>query len=116
MKIKKINHGLACRIGNVVYVNKDLYKEEYKELLKNILRHERSHTDSFGMKDIQLDAGGKFIMPKKAYYKFVFTHPKSLTEFLPFGIYEGKVVLNPTFIIIWLIVLSITWYLRSALN
>lgn len=108
--IKKIDHGIACRIGNIIYYNQAL--EHYPNLLQAILRHEKEHTDKFTMKDIKMDLKNEEIAPfKKEYYKFVLQNPSSLTELLPCGIYDKKLVWNPLITTMWIILILGTYFL-----
>ena len=115
MKLKKINYGIACRIGDVIYMNKKLRK--YPPLYKAIFEHEKAHTSGFSLKDIVLDIKNSHLKGlKHQYYHFLFTTPSSWIEFLPFWWYEGKISINPLltglygFII--LLILSIWWFLK----
>ena len=63
VKTKKINHGIACRIGNTIYYNKAL--EHYPNLLQAILKHEKKHTEGFTMSDIKMDLKNEEIAPFK---------------------------------------------------
>jgi hypothetical protein len=106
---RKINYGIACRIGNIIYYNRNLKK--YPELLKAILEHEKEHSYNFNYNDVILDFRGKHLKcHKKEYYKFILTHPKSLTEFLPVCIYNEKnvckLVYSPTMIFVWLFIIA----------
>ena len=108
--IKKINHGIACRIGNTIYYNKAL--EHYPNLLQAILKHEKKHTEGFTMSDIKMDLKNEEIAPfKKEYYDFILKYPSSLTELLPCGIYNRKLVWNPLLTAMWVIVLLGTYFL-----
>ena len=100
--IKEIDYGIACRIGDTIYINKNLKK--YPTLYKNIIKHELSHNKNF-KQDFLLDFKGKYIEPKSEYYRFILTHPRSLYEFLPFGTYEKKTYINFNILILYLIAL-----------
>ena len=106
--IKEINHGIACRIGNTIYYNKAL--KDYPQLLKAILKHEQTHSEGFNLRDIAMDIDNKELKGlKRQYYKFILKNPKSFTEMLPFGIYDGKFVLNPMILFLWIVLGSLTW-------
>lgn len=102
--VKKINHGIACRIGNTIYYNKAL--EHYPGLFKAILSHEKKHSSGFTLADITMDLKNEEIAPfKKQYYKFILENPSSLTELLPVGIYNKKLVWNPLITIMWVLLI-----------
>ena len=107
IKIIQTNNGIACRIGDTIYVNKNI--KEYNENLYNaILEHELSHSSSYNLKDIKIDLINPHIKNMKfQYYKFILTHPSSWTEFIPFSINEGSFVLNPTMLGLWVFALVI---------
>jgi len=100
--VRKINHGIACRIGNTIYYNSKL--ENYPQLLEAILIHEKRHTEGLTKEDIMMDLVNEEIKPyKKQYYKFILSHPSSLTELLPCAIYDGRLVFNILISMLWLI-------------
>ena len=92
--VKEIDYGIACRIGDIVYINKELNK--FPKLYESILIHELSHSNSFKMSDISLDLINSHLHGLKLqYYAFILTHPSSWTEFFPFGYYDNKLIFNP---------------------
>ena len=96
IKIKQIPFGIASRVGNTIYINKDLEKYN-KQLYEAILMHEYAHTEGFTIKDITLDIHNVQISGlKKEYYKFILTHPKSLIELIPIIKYDGQLQINTT--------------------
>jgi len=114
IKVKYINHGIACRIGNKIFINKLL--TEYPLLYKSILKHENSHTSGFLFEDIILDLEGRELQGlKKEYYKFVISNPSSWTEFLPFWWYEGKFVFNPMISFIYLFSLLLGRFITNRI-
>lgn len=115
MKIIKINHGIACRIGNKIYINKKL--ENYPKLNEAILRHEKEHSDNFNMNDIKIDLSISHLKGiKKEYYKFILQNPSSLTELLPISIYDKKIVFNPMLIVFWIFAGGMIWLILSSLK
>ena len=115
MKIKYINHGIACRINDTIYLHKKLKK--YPKLLKAILEHEQEHSFGYGWTDINLDLNGKHLQNvKKEYYKFILTTPSSLSYVLPILRYDKRTVVDPVMLFVWaitLVMLYITY--RAAL-
>lgn len=115
LKIKPINYGIACRIGDNIYYNKKL--EKYPELLKAILQHENRHTSGFTPGDIGMDLRNEEIVPfKKQYYKFILQNPSSITELLPCWKYDGKLVWNPLISVMWGILLGGIWLIAFLLK
>ena len=104
--IRKINHGIACRIGDTIYYNYRL--EKYPRLLEAILKHEKNHTSGLTGKDILMDLKNEEISSMKGeYYKFILQNPSSLTELLPCWKYNGRLVFNPLISMLWLIIMGI---------
>ena len=104
LKFKEIDYGIACRIEDTIYYNKNLKK--YPELLKAILEHEKEHTLGFELQDIILDLNGTHLKEvKKEYYKFILLHPSSLTMLLPVLIYDKRTVIDPIILFLWIFVI-----------
>ena len=102
LKIKETDWGIACRIGDTIYSNKNLKK--YPELYKAILKHEKAHTSGLHYKDFWLDLKGKYIRPvKKQYYQFILKHPKSLVTFLPVWIYDKVIAIDLFQLFFWIL-------------
>jgi hypothetical protein len=102
IKIYKINYGIACRIGDNIYINKEL--ENYPLLHDSILAHEFTHSSKFNKNDLLIDLNNKHLKGlKKEYYSFILTHPSSWTEFFPFGVYNKKFVISPLISGIWIL-------------
>ena len=51
MNVKEINYGTGNRVGDTIYINKDLKK--YPGLYEAVLAHEMKHTGGFKLKDIK---------------------------------------------------------------
>jgi hypothetical protein len=112
IKVNKINYGIACRIGDNIYLNRKL--ENYPLLYDTILSHEFSHSSGFNKNDLLIDLNNKHLKGyKKEYYSFILTHPSSWTEFLPFGVYKNKFVISPLILGIWILglILFLIWKL-----
>jgi len=100
MKIIKTKYGIASRVGDDIFINKELLK--YPKLYWAILDHEMSHTSGWTLHDLKIDLTNKHLNGlKKDYYNFILTHPKSWTEFLPINLYKGNVSFNLTLIIFY---------------
>lgn len=94
IEITEIPWGIGCRIGNTIYLNEHL-KEEPK-LYDAILNHEKEHTSGFSIKDIKMDLRNHHLKGLKTdYFRWIMSNPRSLTEFLPFGVYNHKFIINP---------------------
>jgi len=106
--------GIASRIGNRIYMNKELVWNT--ELHDALLKHEEEHTSGFSVQDIVHDLKGEHIRGiKKQYYKFILQNPKTLVEFLPFWVYDKQLVINPLNLAVWgcgaIIIGGMGWFL-----
>lgn len=115
MKVKYIDYGIACRIADTIYLNKNLKK--YPELHNAILKHEKEHSSGFVLKDLVIDIKGKYLNSVKGqYYKFILKHPKSLTTFIPGWFYEGKFSFDPLIFIMWILVIIMFWVMWGVVK
>ena len=100
MDIKDIDYGMAFRIKDTVYLNKNLNK--YPKLYKAILEHEKEHTDNFSFRDVMIDVTGKHLSKvKKDYYMFFVRHPQALAQFLPLLKVNNKWSIDPVMFFLW---------------
>lgn len=107
LKINFIDYGIACRIGDTIYINKALPSYDYGLYLA-ILNHEYQHSKGYSAKDVLLDIQAEYLEGKKrSYWGFVLTHPSSWIEMLPIGKYEGRYVLNLTLLGLWLLFIAL---------
>lgn len=101
-EIKLINYGIACRIGNKIYINENLKQNPL--LFTTILSHELEHSNSIKLKDVLMDLNNTHLKSVKSqYYNFIIRNPKTWVEFLPGWFYEGKFVWNPLITYFYLI-------------
>lgn len=107
-QVEYIDWGIACRIGNTIYLNKNLL--DYPILCKAILKHEYAHSPKINLNDFVIDLKGKHLNSvKKQYYKFILKNPKALLQFIPIGIYKGKLVIDPMISILWILIAISIW-------
>jgi len=112
MKIKYIDYGVGNRVGNMIYLNKNLKK--YPKLHQAILKHEKLHSVSWNFKDFLLDLNNKEIKKvKREYFKFIIENPKSFYNFFPIMKIENKWTFDISIFFIWLfaIILGTIWLL-----
>ncbi len=84
MRIVEVSHGIANRFADgTIEVNK--YLRAYPKLYFPIIRHELEHTDkSFSGKDFWHDINSEHKVDQIQLLKFMFKHPRSFTQLLPF--------------------------------
>lgn len=105
-KIKYIDYGTGNRVGNTIYLNRNLKK--YPKLHKAILKHEKNHTSGWGLKDFWFDIRNKEIIGlKKEFYKFVLTHPRSWINYSPVMKLNGIIAFDVSLFLFWFTILLI---------
>jgi len=105
LQVKKTDYGLASRVGDIIYLNKDL--DKYPKLKEALLKHEREHTSKYSLKDFLLDFKGKHLQDvKREYYLFLFKYPKSLVHFLPIWTYDKTLVIDPIMTFLWILLIA----------
>lgn len=111
--IKEIDYGMAYRVKDIIYINKNL--KLYPKLYKAIMKHEKEHSDDYSMNDLKMDLRGIYLdKVKKDYYLFFIRHPKALIHFIPFFKLDNKWTIDPlllTMYILFIILLIITFSL-----
>lgn len=82
-QIIRTNKGIANRFNNgVIEINEKLFDSGYENLLKEILQHEKEHSDiGWNCKDFMLDLRG--FKNRQLYTSFIITTPNSWWQFLP---------------------------------
>ena len=106
IKIKEIDYGIACRIGNDIYMNKNLM--EYPRLYCAILNHELLHSPGFTLNDIFMDLHNNHLKGlKREYYSFILRNPRALVEFLPGWWYDKSFIINPSILLVYGAILAL---------
>ena len=101
IRVKYIDYGTGNRIGNTIYLNRNLKK--YPQLHNAILNHEKKHANRFNCKDILIDLQNVDLKGKKSeFYWFIFKHPKALFNFLPLMKIENKWYVDVSLTLFWL--------------
>lgn len=105
ISIIKIDYAIAFRIGDKIYLNKNL--DNYPNLKKAIMKHEFEHTDGFGLSDILTDLNGKHLKKvKREYYKFLLKEKKAWYQIIPILKVDGKWSLDLITLVLWMIFLT----------
>jgi hypothetical protein len=105
--IQYTKFGIANRFPDYrIEINQGLKEPKYAPLLKEILAHEKRHTD-LGVKwgDVQLDMEG--FKNRGLYWNFILTHPSSWMQFLPLYPSEKKTYFDLTVLILWVILIVV---------
>ena len=100
LKVKYIDYGIASRVGDNVYLHKNLVN--YPELHNAILKHEFSHTSGFSWKDVQIDIRNSHLEGlRRDYYTFLIQNPTSLWQLSPALKYDNKWSIDLTLIMFY---------------
>jgi hypothetical protein len=98
--IRYIDYGIASRIGDNVYLHKNLKK--HPKLHKAILKHEFAHTSGFSWKDVQIDIRNNHLEGlRRDYYTFLIQNPTSLLQLSPVLKYDGRFTFDLTLMIFY---------------
>ena len=98
MELDLVNYGIASRIGKTIIMNKDLLK--YKSFCLGVFKHELRHGTKLSKNDILMDSVEGSVLTNLA---FCFMHPKGFTQFIPFGVYKKKFLIDVNLIVVYLI-------------
>lgn len=98
--------GIASRVGNKIFINKDITNPK---LYAALLNHEKLHSEGLHGTDLMIDFQGKGLEDvKKEYWSFVFTHPKSWVQFLPIWKFpNNSLTIDPLILTLWIITISL---------
>jgi len=108
IKVEYITFGIACRIKDKIYMNKNLLKKKHKKLHDAILDHEEKHSSGFKKMDVINDFNNFELEPvKREYSAFVLGNPTTWVEFLPFWFYGGRIAFSIPMTLIWLITITL---------
>ncbi len=111
MRIKQINYGTGNRVGDTIYINKDLKK--YPGLYEAVLNHEKKHTGSFELHDLSLDLINEDIKNVRgSWTRFILTHPRSWINFFPIMKLEEDWTFDLSILFVWIlmiIIFSLGW-------
>lgn len=96
------NWGIGNRFPNYrIELHKKLKTPRYLQLHDEILKHEKSHTDSgYSIKDLGLDCW--WVKNSGRYWEFILTTPSSWVQFLPVYSSKGKWYLDINVSLLWL--------------
>ncbi len=114
--IVEVNHGVMNRFQDCIEVHKDLHK--YPKLYHPIMKHELGHGEQAGftLEDLKHDLNSESKVDRVQLLKFMFKHPKSLTQLLPFYYTKRrKFVIDINLTITYSVLLLLGWGIYSWL-
>ena len=101
MKIKYIDFGTGNRVGDTIYLYKEL--KNYPHLHDAVLEHERRHSGRFSMFDFKLDLRNHELSKvKNDWVKFVITHPKTWINYFPIVKLGGNWTIDISLSVLWI--------------
>lgn len=102
MEIKHIDYGTGNRVGDMIYINKNLKK--YPNLYKAVLEHEKKHSGSFGLSDAHLDFRNEDLREhRREWFKFLIKHPRAWVNFLPVMKLGGRWTVDVSILFVWIL-------------
>jgi len=106
MIIKEINYGTGNRVGDTIYINKDLHK--YPRLHNAIMEHELKHTGGFKLKDLKLDLINNELKPvREDWFDFLLKHPRAWVNFSPVMRLDGEWTFDLSISIVWAFMITL---------
>lgn len=93
MKLKLVDHGMGYRMGDTIYINRELKK--YPDLFNKVYNHELKHLN--GVEHVDWNEPFDFQL-----FKFMVTHPSTWINLLPIWIIGNKIIYDKTKILLWL--------------
>lgn len=110
-KLHLVNNGIASRIGNDIFLNKQALK--YPDYARKLIIHELKHSDSFNKSDIVHDLKDTY---DKENFRFALKHPSAWLQLIPFGKWKGKMWWDVTLLIYYSIVIGILVWITIILK
>jgi len=105
MEIKYIDYGIGNRVGNTIFLNKNLKK--YPALYNAVLDHEKKHSGNYSKKDFLLDFHNRELRGVKGeYFRFILENPRSWINFFPIIKLGNKWCIDISLTLFWLIMAS----------
>jgi len=85
MKIKYVNYGVAYRLDNTIYMNKELRNKRWDTLRERIIKHETMHDSGlYTQADLINDIKGEGVLTLEDSFNLALaTAGRSLTQYLP---------------------------------
>ena len=106
MKIIEIDYGTGNRVGNTIYINRDL--KRYMGLYEAVLAHELKHTGSFKWKDLSLDFINKDIRRVRGdWLRFLLKHPRAWINYSPFLRLGGEWTFDISILMVWIFMITL---------
>ena len=114
--VNYVNHGIANRFpGGYIEVHRKLLDDRYSVLRKEIIAHEKAHSDKgLFWNDIVMDSKG--FNNKRLYRKFVLSTPSSWVQFSPIYFSRGRLYFDVALILLYVTFISIPFLLFVLLK
>lgn len=107
-KIYFVDYGIANRFSNyTIEIHKKLRQPQFAPLLKEIIEHEKKHTDKgFNWKDFLLDLNG--FRNKRLYNKFIISTPTAWVQFVPLYYSRDRYYWDWSVFFLWILAIIIS--------
>lgn len=108
-KIEYVNYGIANRFsGKRIEIHSKLRQNKYAPLLKEIIAHEKSHSDGGKdfVRDMKIDL--MWLKHPNLYWYFFFTTPSAWIQLSPIYPSKGKAYIDTNLAVFWGCVLAIS--------
>lgn len=99
MDLELVDYGIASRFDNIIVMNKHLPK--YKDFCLGVFKHELRHGTKLSKNDALMDITEGSLLTNLA---FCFRHPSGFVQFMPIGVYKGKIFFDINLFIVYIIV------------
>jgi hypothetical protein len=109
VRLEFTNYGLAYKIGNTIFMNRNLLK--YPKYCEQVFDHELRHSDTYTKKDFGMDLVEGDLWENM---KFMLRHPGSMTQLIPFGWKRGVFFIDATLLFIYFLVGLGFWILLKV--
>jgi len=110
VKINYSKNTVGCNINGEIYVHPELHKNP--KLYNAVINHEKKHSNKFKGRDVLIDLFNDDLKyHKKEFYKFMFSHPRTLLGFLPLtkvGRYWG---FDLELFVAWVLAICMTYFI-----
>jgi len=109
-KIHTSPNTIGCNVGGNIFIHPELHK--YPKLYNAIIKHEKKHSDGINGRDILIDMFNDDIKGhKKEFYKFMFTHPRTLLGYLPVSRVGRYWTFDIELLFAWMFAIGISYFI-----
>jgi len=109
VEIQYSRNTVGCNIAGEIFIHPELY--QYPELYHAVVAHEKKHSGSLDLEDIRMDFFNDDLKDvKRDFYKFIFTHPRTLMGWLPVTKIGKHWGLDLNLTVMWLFAIAVACF------